>query len=131
VSRTDQARLFAVIGVTYGPGNGMSTFNLPDLRGRTVVGLDNMGGAAANVITGVWARNAGGVFGEEGHRLTIEEMPAHTHDTKGTYVHYVTVGPNGSMENTGALTMTTQSAGGGGAHNTIQPSMALYWIIRA
>lgn len=131
VSRTDQAGLFAVLGITYGAGNGSTTFNLPDLRGRTVVGLDNMGGSEAHVIKRPWARSLGGVFGEEEHQLTIAEMPAHTHDTRGTYVHYVTVGPNGSMENTGAFTMTTQSAGGNAAHNTVQPSMALYWIIRA
>lgn len=40
VSRTTYAKLFAVIGTTYGPGNGSTTFNLPDLRGYFVRGLD-------------------------------------------------------------------------------------------
>ena len=135
VSRADTARLFAVIGTTYGAGDGTTTFNLPDLRGRAIVGLDNMGGSAANVITGSWARNVGGVFGEENHQLTIAEMPAHTHSL-GT-----TLSPNGS--GSGELEGTYSNAhkinhaaisapaGGDGAHNTIQPSMALYWIIRA
>jgi microcystin-dependent protein len=39
VSRTQYADLFAVIGITYGAGNGTTTFNLPDLRGRVVAGL--------------------------------------------------------------------------------------------
>ena len=135
VSRIDTARLFAVIGTIYGAGNGTTTFNLPDLRGRAIVGLDNMGGSAANVITGSWARDMGGVFGEENHQLTIAEMPAHTHNL-GT-----TLTPNGS--GSGELEGTysnahkinhaavSESSGGSGVHNTIQPSMALFWIIRA
>ena len=135
VSRQEAAGLFVVIGTTYGAGDGTTTFNLPDLRGRVVVGLDNMGGSAANVITGAWARNMGGRFGEENHQLTVAEMPAHTH-ALGT-----SLSPNGSgygelegmygnahVINHAAV---SASAGGGGAHNTVQPSMALVWIIRA
>jgi len=48
VSRTSYAALFAVISTTYGAGDGTTTFNLPDLRGRVAIGRDNMGGAAAN-----------------------------------------------------------------------------------
>jgi len=47
VSRTGaNADLFAAIGTTYGAGNGTSTFNLPDFRGRVIVGVD---GAAARM----------------------------------------------------------------------------------
>lgn len=49
VSRTTYAALFAVIGTTYGVGDGSSTFTLPDLRGRTVAGLDP--GAATGRLT--------------------------------------------------------------------------------
>lgn len=48
VSRTAYAALFAAIATAYGAGDGTSTFNLPDLRGRTAVGKDDMGGAPAN-----------------------------------------------------------------------------------
>lgn len=48
VSRTTFATLFSAIGTTHGVGDGTSTFNVPDLRGRTVAGVDNMGGAVAN-----------------------------------------------------------------------------------
>lgn len=48
VSRTTYATLFAAIGTTFGPGDGATTFNLPDLRGRVAAGADNMGGASAN-----------------------------------------------------------------------------------
>lgn len=48
VSRTTYAALFAAIGVIYGAGDGSTTFNLPDLRGRVVAGEDDMGGTAAS-----------------------------------------------------------------------------------
>lgn len=47
VSRTLYPRLFAAIGTTYGPGDGTSTFNVPDRRGRTGMGVETMGGASA------------------------------------------------------------------------------------
>lgn len=51
VSRTTYASLFAVIGTAYGIGDGSTTFNLPDKRGRVSLGADNMGGSAANRVT--------------------------------------------------------------------------------
>lgn len=51
VSRTTYATLFGIIGTTYGAGNGTTTFNVPDLRGRVPAGLDNMNGTAANRLT--------------------------------------------------------------------------------
>ena len=41
VSRTDYSELFDVIGTTYGSGDGSTTFNLPDLKGRVIVGIDS------------------------------------------------------------------------------------------
>lgn len=51
VSRETYAALFGVIGVTYGEGDGSTTFNLPDLRGRVVAGKDNMGGISMDRLT--------------------------------------------------------------------------------
>lgn len=51
VSRTTYAALFAAIGTTYGVGDGVTTFTLPDLRGRVVAGKDDMGGSSANRLT--------------------------------------------------------------------------------
>ena len=53
VSRSDYSTLFAAIGSTYGVGDGETTFNLPDLRGRMPMGLDNMGGSNANRVIGL------------------------------------------------------------------------------
>lgn len=51
ISRTTYAALFAAIGIAYGSGDGSTTFNVPDRRGRASIGADNMGGAAANRVT--------------------------------------------------------------------------------
>jgi microcystin-dependent protein len=85
VSRTTYALLFAVIGTTYGAGDGLATFGLPDLRGRTMAGLDNMGGAAAagrmTANSGTPGTTLGGVGGNEmlqSHAHGVYD-PQHTH----------------------------------------------------
>jgi microcystin-dependent protein len=77
VSRTTYADLFAVTSTTYGVGNGTTTFNLPDLRGRIPVGLDNMGGTDAGRLS--VANTLGGTGGTETHTLTSAQIPAHSH----------------------------------------------------
>ncbi len=70
VSRTSYADLFAVIGTKYGEGDGSTTFNLPNLKGRVPVGLDG-GDTDFNTI--------GKTGGEKKHTLTTDEMPNHKH----------------------------------------------------
>jgi hypothetical protein len=69
VSRTTYALLFAVIGIAYGAGDGSTTFNLPDKRGRASIGADNMGGSAANRVTqavsGILATTVGSAGGDQ------------------------------------------------------------------
>lgn len=69
VSRTTYSALFAVIGTTYGSGDGVTTFNLPDLRGRVVAGTDNMGGFTAGRISnsnsGITGTTLGAAGGSE------------------------------------------------------------------
>ncbi len=83
VSRTTYAALFAIVSTTYGVGDGATTFNLPDLRGRMIVGLDNMGGAAASRIAA--ATTLGQAAGTETHAHTgashTHTGPSHTHTT--------------------------------------------------
>src|SRR5437899_2344559 len=71
ISRTTFSRAFAALGTTYGVGDGSTTFNLPDLRGRAVFGKDDMGGSAANRITnggsGITGTTLGAAGGTETH----------------------------------------------------------------
>jgi microcystin-dependent protein len=79
ISRSTYFPLFRAIGTTYGSGDGSTTFNVPDMRGRIGVGLDNMGGSDAGVLT--TANTLGLTGGEELHALTQAETPvkSHTH----------------------------------------------------
>lgn len=83
ISRTTFAALFAVIGETYGAGDGSTTFKIPDFRGRTPFGKDNLGGvAAANRLTtasGVDGQTIGAAGGLETIVLDSTMIPSHTH----------------------------------------------------
>jgi microcystin-dependent protein len=85
VSRTTYASLFAVVGTTYGVGDGSTTFNLPDLRGRTVAGIDNMGGTDAGRLD--IANSSGTVIGSQYVTLTSAQsgLPAHSHTNTATF----------------------------------------------
>jgi microcystin-dependent protein len=142
MDRTAFAALFAVIGETYGAGDGSSTFALPDLRGRVVAGMDNMGGGAAGRLTD--ATLALGL-GTETVTLDVTQIPAH-HHVGGLHNHTLnatinTVGDpggttavtdfSGSMNNTGvAGDVDTSDTGGDQAHSNVQPTMVLNYIIK-
>lgn len=80
VSRTTYAALFALLGTTYGAGDGTTTFNLPDTRDNVLVGKGTMGATAAvNRITNFVSTTLGNLFGTCLHLLTTGEMPAHSH----------------------------------------------------
>lgn len=85
VSRTQYVDLFNAIGTSYGSGDGSTTFNLPDLRGRVPAGKDDMGGSAAGRLTStvLSASNAlGATGGAQTHTLTATQsgVPPHAHD---------------------------------------------------
>lgn len=160
VSRTTYAALFAAIGVTYGVGDGSTTFTLPDLRGRVVAGKDNMGGTSADRLTnqtsGIDGDTLGAVGGAETHALTSAQNGAHTHTgtTASNGAHTHTVGYANAARDPGSSgelmsyasqtltvetssngahthTFTTDSSGSGTAHNNVQPSIVLNKIIFA
>jgi microcystin-dependent protein len=66
VSRTIYAALFAVLGTVYGSGDGSTTFNLPDCRGRLSAGKDDMGGSAASRTTTAGSSIDGATLGASG-----------------------------------------------------------------
>jgi len=129
--------LFAVVGTTYNTGGEAGTdFRLPDLRGRTVAGQDDMGGTSANRLTGqtngVDGDALGGTGGSETHTLTTAQMPSHTHDSS-----VYNAGPfndsfvgSGGQGGTFNYTVASGATGGGGAHNNVQPTIILNYIIK-
>lgn len=160
VDRVIYADLFAAIGTTYGNGDGETTFNIPNLLGRTIIGF-NPSDADFDAL--------GEIGGEKRHTLTIAEMPAHTHSitdpghahgvtdpghahsyvnnvgdqgvntltTQSTAADEVDYGQTTGVSTTGvtvnaALTgiNATNSTGGTQSHNVLDPYMALRYIIK-
>ena len=121
VSRTTYADLFSLIGTTYGSGDGSTTFNIPNLKGRVPVGL-NSSDTSFDTI--------GETGGEATHTLTTNEMPSHSHGLlggSGTGGKAETV-PYGA-QTTGTDMYAIQNAGGGQAHNNLQPYIVMNYII--
>ncbi len=152
ISRTTYATLFSLVGVTFGNGDTTTTFNVPDLRGRAIFGLDvNTPGTYASRITVAGGNFDGTAIGTAGgaqnHTLTSNEMPSHNHTlTDPGHSHTITAGNNtaGSSfvtraDNTGGAAPSTNSAttgitlantGGGAAHSIMPPAMVLSYILR-
>ena len=140
VSRTTYSDLFSAIGTTYGSGDGSTTFTLPDLRGRTVAGQDDMGGTSADRLTdqtgGLNGDTLGATGGSETHTLTEAELAAHSHSlgTNGR----VQVGNDNGVAYSGkwvsgsgsTITYSTEDTGSDTAHNNVQPTIILNYIIK-
>jgi len=134
VSRSTYADLFTAIGTVYGVGDGSSTFNLPDLRGRVIAGQDNMGGSAANRLTSgstIDGSTLGTAGGGQTHTLTTSELAAHNHVTSATSTQH----DGGNHRNVmGAWDFAgndiNPNTGGGAAHANVQPTIVLNYIIK-
>tara|TARA_R100000700_G_scaffold8662_1_gene12643 strand:- start:8354 stop:9562 length:1209 start_codon:yes stop_codon:yes gene_type:complete len=150
VSRSTYSALFGVISTTYGAGDESSTFNIPDLRGRVVAGQDDMGGSSADRLTGL----TGGVDGDtlaatggaETHVLTTAQLATHTHgatkfynsDPGLTNTRFSLVTEQTDREDsfpgyqttTGDTNNIISTTGSGSAHNNVQPTIILNYIIK-
>ena len=153
ISRTTYSDLFAIIGTTFGTGNGTTTFNLPDCRGAAIVGKDDMGGTASGRLSNFLATTLGAIFGGQSHTLTLDQTPSHSHtataDTQGAHSH--TINGRAGSDTSGGLVggasifdnvkntnvagahshnIAVSSAGGDAAHNNVQPSTVRNVIIK-
>jgi microcystin-dependent protein len=127
--------LFSLLGTIYG-GDGRTTFALPDLRGRSAIGMGNGPG-----LTG---RSIGQRGGQERHTLTQSEMPQHNHTTtlRGSEEDAISTDPATGVLAAGALyhagapdvsfpssAITAGNAGGSQPHNNMQPYLVLNYEI--
>lgn len=142
VSRSTYPALYLAIGDTWGAGDGSTTFNVPDFRGRDLRGLDNMGGSDAGRISA--SNTLGGVGGTETHTLSQSNLPSvsftvsggtvtgtvsgttgnpsanHTHDMNDVYnqAGLYTSGPNGGGAGNTINNVTTRATAGMSADHT-------------
>ena len=144
VSRTTYAALYAVYGTTFGVGDGLTTFNVPDFSGRMPIGVN---GTYTLASTG----------GSASTTLIEANLPAHNHSatstvTDPTHSHpfYATVssyGPRGgaggeywgaqpsssttSAASTGiTVATTTANTGSGTSFTNLPPYLGIYYIIK-
>jgi microcystin-dependent protein len=129
VSQLTYATLFGIIGTTYNTGGEVAgNFRLPDFRRRVPVGAGGTGSATLGNLIG----NSGG---SETHTLIVSEMPSHSHNLAGSNFIAWDVFPNGSVAiTTGPGPFNTPAplpnTGGGQAHNNLQPSLVVNYIIK-
>ena len=131
-------------GSTYANITGFT--NVPDVKGRTLAGKDDMGGSAANRLTsggsGINGVSLGAVGGSETHTLSTAQLASHTH-AQDAHTHATVVwgsGPTAApnqisgtniLSNSGvpdptyfsATAATNQNTGSDSAHNNTQPTL--------
>lgn len=123
VSRTDYVGLYTAIGTTYGTGDGSTTFNLPDLRGRSPFGKDDMGGSAASRITSISATALGTSGGAESHAHQVTGTTgASTDNTLQSGSNASSLGP--STTHAHGINFASASAVG------LPPLLITNWLIR-
>lgn len=118
----------------YGLGDGSTTFNVPDARGRVLAGADAMGGTAATRLTLSKAEGSYGQVGASGgaqaHTLITAELAAHTHafavNSAPAANATTPVGSTSGLWGNGA----TASAGSDSPHNNVQPTLVTNYMIR-
>ena len=151
VLQADYPELFDVIGFTYKQSGllsdlGVAKFALPDMRGRTVMGLDDMGGTGAGRITGLQGSELGNSGGQETVTIQNVNLPDHEHDlvVEGTQFYAILDAQKGvnspassiifdapTGQNAGQAVTTSGGVSGttGQAMETLSPFMSLNYII--
>jgi len=157
ISRVTYAALFSQMGTTYGPGDGSTTFNLPDKTGRVSAMKEAVATRLTSSYFGGNSTNMGAVGGSESHLLTTGEMPSHNHgvtDSGHTHAINYTGAPSilnnaaGGPFNAGtgsfsypalgtlisiaaaATGISIQNTGNGNPHPIVQPTIICNYIVR-
>lgn len=125
ISRTTYSVLFGLVSTTFGIGDGSTTFNVPDLRGRAIFGQDNMGGSAAGRITAAGGNFDGTLLGATGgsqnQTLTQAQLPSYNLSPSSiTISSYTNIGtlPDIVVSNGVAVTVNTGASQAGVAVGT-------------
>jgi microcystin-dependent protein len=127
VSRTTYSALYAIVGTTYGSGDGSTTFNVPNLKGKVAVGRDSSQSEFDAL---------GETSGEKTVTLTEAQMPSHTHSLSPGQVVGTgwTGGSTGNayspLGNNPQYNTSISSTGSGEAHNNLQPYLVINYIIK-
>ena len=151
ILQADYPELFDVIGFTYKQQGllsdaGVARFALPDMRGRTVMGLDDMGGTGAGRISGLQGSELGNTGGQETTTIGQVNLPDHEHDlvVEGTQFYAILDAQKGvnsptssiifdapTGQNAGQAVTTSGGVSGatGQAMETLNPFMSLNYII--
>jgi len=151
VLQADYTKLFNVIKFIYKEkaqlsDNGVAKFALPDLRGRMIAGLDDMGGTAANRITGVRGSELGNAGGNEEVTIGVDNLPEHEHDLQIEGTQFYTIldaakdanspvssivydAPTGNNAGQAATSSGGVSGTTGQAMDILNPFMSMNWII--
>lgn len=146
VNRVVYAQLFSVIGTIYGEGDGSTTFNLPNISGKTLVGRDTNDTSFDTL---------GETGGEKTHTLTTAEMPSHNHggsigsnrsslayqgmgytSSGNPWVLVTSDSTHSGWANSTEVayhshTLSISATGDGGAHNNMPPYLVTRYIIKA
>jgi microcystin-dependent protein len=151
VSRTTYAAAFALLGTTYGAGNGSTTFNLPNYQETTLVGYSGMGGAGSpgllTNISNTLKAAFNMVFGAGTQTLSTPNLPPYTPAGSVSVTGHVgyqglayalsggstTVASQGGSSSVVIDSQTFTGTAQGGTStpfNTVQPSQAVNFIIR-
>jgi microcystin-dependent protein len=159
ISRTTYSVLFGIVSTTFGSGDGSTTFNVPDIRGRSIFGLDNMGGSAAGRVTSGSSSIDGTTIGASGGAqivaLDITEIPSHDHfgttGNESSHTHHFGYNTAGAQSGSGVTPVTfiagsgdnsvttgagsshnhsISAQGGGDAHQNMPPAIVLPYILR-
>jgi len=115
---SEYGALFETIGYNFGARVSITPgfFKVPDLRGRLPLGADNMGGAAAGVVTADYATGIGQIGGSEVESIAVDNLPEHKHDLRGDSgdQYYALRDVSGTPNDTEAVVYDAPNASGNG-----------------